>query len=743
MQVNQVISASRLFAVGALSLFISEGALAQAGSTALEDLPRPVMQAFKLSSAPQIDGAVQGDPAWEGVIPTGNFTAIQPVEGVPASQDTEVFIGYTDTALYIGVMMYDEAPETIIVADSRRDSELDQTDSFQVIIDGILDRQNGYVFGTNPAGIEYDAQVIKEGSTGNFGSGGGGFNLNWDGSWEVESRITEYGWSTEMEIPFTTLRYGSAEEQSWGINFQRNIRANNEIAFWAPLNRQRSIARVSEAGTVTGITPPPRRNLQILPYALTRWDRGGDLDGTIDDQEFGVDIKYSITPNLTLDATYNTDFAQVEVDDAVVNLDRFSIFLPEKRPFFLENAGQFTVGNARQVELFFSRRIGLRSGEPVPIEAGLRLSGKVTDRTNVGFLYMSDEGVDGVAPQNDFVVARVNQELPNRSSIGALVVSRNGDGSVSGDPSSDENQTYAIDGRWGIGDNLLLEAWAAKTDTPGLTGDDFAFSTKMIFDSAKWSSRLNWTEVREDFNPEVGFLQRDDYKRGEFFIMRRFRPEGPLLEIRPHISVNGFWDLDGFQETGFQHYDVHWEFKNGYRIDTGMNYLTDGLQEDFEIVDGVIVPAGRYTGAEAQIVGNTDLSKPLSFQMRTNIGKRFGGDRMVLRPTLFWRIGETFNSEFTVIYNDFDLPYAGGDFDVTLARARLSYSFTPRILLQAVLQYDTNSEVFSSNIRFSMLRTANSGLFVVYNEFDERGPGAPPTGRQFIIKYNYLFDVFK
>lgn len=712
-------------------------------NVAADQRPRPSVVATELADKPDLDGMVVGDFAWEGVTPTSGFTQIQPNEGRDATQKTEVFIGYTNTALYIGVMAYDDDPSTIIVADSRRDSSLDETDSFQIIIDGLLDRQNGYLFGTNPAGIQYDAQVIKEGSTGIFGSGGRGFNLNWDGSWNVEARITDDGWSAEFEIPFTTLRYGKGDEQNWGINFQRNIRNNNEIVFWAPLNRQRDISRVSEAGTVSGIRPPDSRNLQITPYVLASREEGGNIIGTDSDQEFGFDIKYSLTPSLTLDATYNTDFAQVEVDDAVVNLDRFSIFLPEKRPFFLENAGQFTVGTAQQVELFFSRRIGINSGAEVPIDWGVRLSGTVGTGTNLGFLYMSDEGVPGVAAQNDYVVARVNQELPNRSSIGAIIVSRDGDGSINGSPSDDQNQTYAVDGVWGIGDNMLLQGYFAKSDTPGLTDDDFAFSARMNYSSPVWSAWLVYTEVREDFNPEVGFLRRDDYRRGEAFIMRRFRPDGALLEVRPHILLSNYWDLDGFLETSFQHLDVHWEFKNGYRVDTGVNYLKDGLQEPFEIIDGVFVPAGTYSGFETQIRANTNRGAPLSFEFQSNIGKRFGGDRVVLAPSVNFRIGETFSTELTYVYNKFDLPIAGGDFDVALTRLRLSYSFTPQMLLQALIQYSDEQEVLSTNVRFSLLRTANSGLFVVYNEFDEQFPGAPPTGRNFIIKYNYLFDVFK
>jgi hypothetical protein len=731
----------------AAAVLLAAASLPALASTAIppEDRPRPEMQAFRLSQAPILDGLIADDAAWSGVEPTTGFTQVQPFEGQPATRETEVFIGYTETALYVAFIAYDDEPGTIIVSDSRRDSSLDQTDSFRVVIDGLLDRQNAYLFGTNPAGIEYDAQIVKEGSTGNFGSGGGGFNLNWDGSWNVEARITDAGWAGEMEIPFTTLRYGAGDEQAWGINFQRNIRSNNEIAYWAPLNRQRDINRVSEAGTVDGIAPPPRRNLQVTPYVLASGERGGSVEGTATNEEFGFDIKYSLTPSLTLDATYNTDFAQVEVDDAVINLDRFGIFLPEKRPFFLENAGQFTVGNPRQVELFFSRRIGLVDGEPIPIDGGLRLSGKVGARTNLGFLYMADEGLEGVAPQNEYVVARVNQELPNRSSIGVLYVGREGDGSVGTTPAGDENQTYAVDGRWGIGDNLLLEGWFARTETPGLDGDDIAFSGKANYDSERWSARLGWSEVREDFNPEVGFLQRDDYRRGEVFAMRRFRPDNlwGLLELRPHFSITNVWDLDGFLETSFQHFDNHWEFRNGYRVDTGANYQKDGLREPFEIIDGVIIEPGSYSGWEGQLRFNSDLSRPLNFQLGVNQGKKFGGDRTVLTPTLGFRVGETFTSELSIVYNSFDLPVANGNFDVTLARARLSYSFTPKILLQALIQYNEADDVLSTNLRFSVLRTANSGLFVVYNEFDERFAGAPPTGRELIVKYSYLFDVFR
>jgi hypothetical protein len=726
-----------------LILFVST-AFGQEGLP-LEAWPRPTMQAYRLDNAPTLDGDVRNDSAWRGVKPASDFIQVQPNEASPASKKTEVFIGFTSSSLWVGIVAYDDSPDTIIVAESRRDSSLDDTDSFRLIIDGQLDRQNGFLFGTNPAGMQYDAQVIKEGTNASFAGSGGGFDENWDGSWEVRSIVGDFGWSAEFEIPFTTLRYGSAERQSWGINFQRNIRRNNEVVYWAPLGRQYTISRLSRAGTVDGIELRMQRNLQITPYVLGTSKRGGDISGSRNDREAGVDVKYSLTPSLTLDATYNTDFAQVEVDDVVVNLDRFSIFLPEKRPFFLENAGQFSVGNAREVELFFSRRIGIVDGEQIPIEGGLRLSGKVGPSTNIGLLYMADDGLEGVVSPNDYLVGRISHEMGNRSSIGALVVSREGEGSVAVASSDDHNRTYAIDGRVGIGENLRLEAWAAKTSTPGLERDDDAFAVKADYSSSKWTSRFNYTEIAEDFNPEVGFLRRESYRRAEFALMRRIRPgaDAALLEIRPHITYRDYWDLDGFLETGFRHNDIHWEFKNGYQFSTGYNYLKDGLVEPFEIVAGVFIPAGSYSGGEAELAFHTNQAAPLSLAIESNIGKRFGGDRVLVTPTLRYRAGESFNAELAFEHSDFDLPVPGGDFSVLLSRLRLSYSFSPKMSFQAIVQYEDETDTISTNVRFSLLRTARSGLYLVYNGFDERLPGTPPSQREFAVKYNYVFDVFR
>lgn len=701
--------------------------------------------AHALPTAPIIDGQVAGDPAWQNLAPATNFTQVRPFEGKAASQATHVRVGFTEDALYISVICFDENPDGIVTADSRRDSDLDDVDSFRFILDVFHDRQNGLVFGTTPSSLEYDGQVTNEGS-GGFSTSGGAFNLNWDTTWTVKSRLHDKGWSAEFAIPFKSLRYGPTDVQTWGINFQRNIRRNNEVVYWAPLSRQFNLFRVSSAGELSGLEPPSQRNLKVTPYVLGVARRGGDLaPGTHYEEEIGFDAKWSVTPSLTLDATYNTDFAQVEVDEIQVNLDRFSVFFPEKRPFFLENAGQFNVGSPQEVELFFSRRIGVgTAGIQQPIDGGLRLSGKLGDATNVGLLHMRSEGVDGFAAQNDYSVARIRQELPNRSSIGAIFVNRDGDGSRSGDADTDYNRTYGIDGKWGIGDKIDLRGYVAQTETPGRRGDDKAYRLSGGYNSAAWSHTAGFTKVGEDFNPEVGFLRRSNYEKADFFSLRRYRPKDflGLHELRPHIAYRGFWNDEGFYETGFLHVDNHWEWRNGLEVHTGMNFTHEGVQTAFEINEDTFVLPGDYDNDEVQIVFDTDQGQALSLRSRYTRGGFFGGDREAVAATVNFRFGDKFSSALTWNFNDIDLPVNNGQFEVNVGRLRLSYSFTPKVSLQALVQYDDRNNLVATNFRFSWLQSANAGLYLVYNELDDDSIVGPmEKRREFTLKYSRIIDL--
>ncbi len=731
----------------ALVLIASLAAPTTAGSAPVATPPSEPPQALagRASDAPAIDGDVLGDPAWAGVEPLTDFWQTTPDAGNPASQHTEVRILYSDTMLYFGIICFDDDPSGIIVNESRRDSPLVDTDSFQIVLDTYLDRQNGFVFGTNPTGLEYDGQVTNEGEGGRgLGSSLGGLNLNWNGAWTVQTLTGDFGWSAEFAIPFSTLRYDRNATRAWGMNFQRNIRRRNEQAFWSPLPRQFNLLRLSQAGTLGGLEPPRQRNLQILPYVRGDTTEVPELGlERTTDGDVGGDLKWSVTPALTLDATVNTDFAQVEADEQQINLDRFNLFYPEKRPFFLENAGFFTMGSPGEVEMFFSRRIGIGpEGGVVPILAGGRLSGKAGG-FNVGVLNMQTRAVHDVVPGNNFTVARVSRELPNRSRIGAIFVNRAATGQevVAGV----NNQTYGADAKWGIGRYSSIEGYVAKTSTPGLSGRDFAFNVSAEHDTPTWLLSAGYREVGESFNPTVGFLRRRDYRRPSALVMYRWRPDDllGLLELRPHANYTGYWRPDGFHESGKLHVDNHWEWRSGWELHTGINFTQEGVLEPFEIYPGVFVPGGSYDHSEAQIVGRTNQGAPISLETRVIAGGFFGGSRASVTAELRGRIGDAFNAYVDYEHNDVNLPT--GNFVTNLVRMRFSYSFTTNTYVQALVQYNDVIDNWSTNLRFGWLQAANSGFYIVYNEnrdprpFDQGGVGL--RGRSLIVKYSHTFDL--
>ena len=746
-------STLRLAVLCFLSPIFAAAAIAQPANSTSSAAAANVATAARATEAPTLDGDVLGDPAWANAAPISGFTQEQPNEGQPVSERTEVRVLFTNDTLYIGAVMYDSDPSGIIVSDARRDAPLDDTDSFQMIVDTYRDRQNGFVFGTNPAGIEYDGQVTNEGQGGGglgFGSmqsggSGSGFNINWDAAWTVRAKTGEHGWSAEFAIPFRTLRYPSSESQTWGINFQRNIRRKNERAYWAPIPRQFNLYRLSLAGSITGVQTPPLRNFRITPYALgsafTSGVRPVDADM---DYDVGADVKYSLTPSLTLDATVNTDFAQVEVDDQQVNLDRFTLFFPEKRPFFLENAGFFSVGNPGEVDLFFSRRIGIGdAGQSIPIMGGGRVSGKA-GKFNVGLLNMQTSDYNDTVASTNFSVARVSRDLPNRSSIGAIFTNRQETGEFAIDDG--HGRTYGLDGKIGIGQTTVISGFLARTDTPDVDTGEHAYNIRSQTNRPQWDFNIGYQEVGDQFNPAVGFLSRRGYRKPDVFLMTRFRPENDfnIQELRPHTSFRGFWGLDGFQETGFWHIDSHWQFRDSTEIHTGMNVTREGVRTPFEIYPGVFVPPGTYDHAEAQLVAMSNQGAPFSVSMRATIGGFFGGDRIALNPTIRFRAGDALTTEINYSRNDINLPW--GEFVTNLVRTRVSYSFSPRIFTQALIQYNDRADLWSMNFRFGWLQAANTGLFVVYT--DTRGlydlfDRPERTDRSFTVKYSYMLDLFR
>ena len=732
----------------------------------------PTFTAGKLdpsAEGPTIDGRVN-DAAWQGVQPYTNFTQQDPNEGEPASEKTEVRILVGKGTIYIGIIAFDSDPSKIIVSQARRDASLNDTDSVVMVFDTFNDTQNAFVFGTNPLGIEYDGQVAREGQTSGVQVGGGGggnssgtarggisaFNPNWDGDWTVKSQITERGWEAELAIPLKTLRYQTGENQTWGFNLLRNIRHKNEQVYLAPIPRGFDIYRVSLAAKMTGLDLPTRRDIKIIPYALGSLNKDYAVAGEnlTKNADFGVDLKWGIRPNLTLDATYNTDFAQVEADEEQVNLTRFDLFFPEKRPFFLENASTFQFGNPQQIDLFFSRRIGLSpTALPIDIRGGARLSGKVAG-WNVGILNIQADDVENIAgdtigPANNFSVVRLQREV-GRSSYGAVFVSRVGFGEAK--IQDDWNRAYGFDLNYQMTTNQRFSAFIARTDTPttrtsGPRGSDYSGRGFYNFTNQLWQVSTGYSQVGEDFNPEVGFLPRRGYRRPEFRAF--FQPQPKrwpwIRRFSPHVNYTSFYGFDDqLQSSNYHIHAFEIQPRQGGRFGWFFDYLQDVPTAPFTVFnrDGqrVVIPAGKYGWGQHGFEYFHNPASRVTATIRVRIGDYYDGDFKSVELNSDYRITPKATASIGWTRQDIDLP--GGSFVNNLVPIKANLSFTTSINLSALLQYNGQVGQFSSNVRFAWLNRSGTGLFVVYN--DRRDTLSSTTletlGRSFVVKYTRLVD---
>jgi len=718
-------------AIVAVSVSPAAGQIPASSPMPLNTPSRLVASAVKVDAELTIDGVLD-ESTWMNASPLGQFIQAEPFTGMPGSERTEVRLLYDNDAIYVGVMLYDRDPSLIVTTDTRRDAGLDSMDSFQIIFDTFHDQQNGFVFGTNVAGIQYDAQVRDQGDPA----------TSWDGSWDVRTSMVPDGWSAEFRIPLRTLRYGPAP-QTWGVNFFRNIQRTRERTYWSPLERVYDLGRLTSAGELRGLHLETPRNFKLLPYVVGSADRNfapsalTDLDG-----DLGIDAKFGLTPSLNLDLTVNTDFAQVEVDTQQINLSRFNLRFPEKRPFFLENSGLFTIGKDDELDLFFSRRIGLdENGVLVPITAGGRLTGKVAG-LNVGVLNMQTDDTPTVSA-NNFSVMRVSRELPNRSGIGAMFVNRSATGELSG--SDNWNRTWGADGRLGLGEYFTMAGFAARTETPGLTGRDYAYNIDSEYSDSRHRVGFEYGRTGEDFNPEVGFLENEDgYRRMFFRVQETMRQQKirdwGFREWQPHATYTRYDYLDGGLSNADLHVDNHWDWENGYRVDTALNGNWEGFRVPFEIYPGVIVPVGEHGGLFFRMRGNTDARKWISAEMEWEVGRFLTGHQNSPEVEVVLRDGGRLTVDTTWAHRAIDLPE--GSFRTNLGNMRVTYNFTPSVFIQGLIQYNDRTDRWSSNLRFHLLETAGTGLFVVYNDTESLN-GLGPINRAFMVKYIRQFDLLR
>ncbi len=701
-------------------------------------IERPSFNVTYITDSPNIDGDVINDFIWKNITDIGPMTQSKPSFGMLSSENTDIKVAFNNTTMFVGVVCYDSNPKALVVSDSRRDANLDADDSFLFIIDTYNDQQNGFLFGTNSAGVEYDAQIDNEGvgnRTAQRQQGGviGGTNLNWDAAWEVKTEVGDYGWSAEFAIPLNSIRFNQGQNKTWGINFQRNIIKSNEISFWAPLplGFNFNIKRVSLAGKMDGLSIKKPGNLKFLPYTLIQFTNNEKVENFSSNIDIGADMKYSITPSLTLDLTYNTDFAQAEVDNQQVNLDRFNLFYPEKRSFFLENAGLFSVGSPGEIDLFFSRKIGIsETGSVVPIKGGGRLSGKVGN-TNIGVLSMStDEILDSNIKKNNFYITRVNHNFTNsRSSLGAAFIGKSQPGEEY------NNNVFAIDGVWGIGKKAKVSGFISKSSTPGINSNDHAFKINANYDWNRWNILAQYSEVGEGFNPEVGYLERSSFKKPQYLIFRTVRvsQDRKLLEYRPHISGRYYFDTSGNIVTTYTHIDTHWVWKNGLEIHTGYNIRKEWVDEPFLISD-LDIQNGEYNNSEVQLVFMTNNNHKVSFNTRTTIGGYFGGSKLSNNASLNFREGDKFSS--TLGINSNNIKRDDDKLNAIISSLRMTYAFNPRMFIQCLIQHNSLLDLISVNTRFGVLRDANTGLFIVLNIIKDD----ILNSQQLTLKYTHSFD---
>jgi hypothetical protein len=698
-----------------------------AGTLSAQQQPR--VSAGRVGEPILIDGNLD-DPAWALAAPAQDFIQTEPRQGEPASERTEVRFLYDQENLYVGAHLFDSAgPAGLVVNDVTRDFESGDSDYFNVLLDTFNDNRNGFMFGTNPHGAKRDGQLGGDGAYPNF---------DWDGIWHVKVRITESGWQVEMAIPFKTLRFGEAPSQVWGLNFMRRIRRKNELVHWSPIPRPYIISRVSLAGELDGLEGVERgSNLYLKPYLslplLRRQDDDVDLQ-----PEAGLDVKYGLGGSLTLDLTVNTDFAQVEADEQQINLTRFSLFFPEKREFFLENASIFEFGRSlqgfgsfrRDLIPFFSRRIGISEGQLVPILGGGRLTGRA-GRYTLGILSLQADAIVE-EPTTNFSVVRVRRDILRNSDVGGIFVNKQAAG-------GDFNRTFGADLNLNFLSKLDFTTFILKTETPGVEGKDTAADFGVRWNDRRMDIQGEFLSIGENFNAEVGFVPRRGFRKSRSNFTWRIRPEKRLSqvrEIRPQANIAYFTDQENVLETRNSQLGLAFQLHDGSTIFLAYEDRFERLDEPFFIRPEQSIPVGDYPYSGWSFFFSSDKSRTVGGEIRVNTGEFFDGEKTSVRGELVLQPNYRFNAELSWNHDKVSLP--SGDFDTDLVAARLSYSFNTATFLNALIQYDSTLHEISSNIRFNFIYKPLSDFFLVYNE--RRASTGEVRERALIAKLTYILE---
>ncbi len=696
------------------------------GAVELEALP------MSAEATIQLDGRLD-EPVWQDATPITDFTQQNPVEGGEPSERTEIRVVFDEDHLYIGAILYDD-PAGILAYQRQRDASLGTDDRFMWILDTFLDGRTGYFFEINPAGLMGDGILTGGGGRGGGGGGFGGGGKAWDGIWEARTAQRPDGWSAEIRIPFRTLNF-NPELDSWGINFQRTIRRRNEEILWRGHRRNEGLFRPVYAGRLTGLRNLSQGlGLEARPSAVASWRNVPDnADPTTFPRDVSLDVNYSVTSSLRASASVNTDFAEVESDQRRVNLTRFPQRFPERRDFFLEGSGVFTFAPRSGPSPFFSRRIGLRSGEPIPIQYGTRLTGQA-GRYELGFYQIgtsshsylpSGEDAKVFIPRESFTVGRVRRSILEQSTIGAIYTRRSAAADASGHAPA-VGHTLGFDlqlnTRRFLGDNRAeMEAFLVWNSNPdptverslgALTARGFRFN----FPNDVWQAHLSYREFGEDYRPAIGFVSRNGFRRVEPRIGWAPRPAGIdwIRQIEFAVQFRNLTQIDtGVLEEREWRLDIlDVDFESGDNFEVGATRTLEYLDNGYEVSDGIDILPGEYTTWEWSVRGRTASRRRVSGGGSVSRGGFWDGDRTRydLRASFRPNPGVSVSANFE--HNAVTLPR--GNFDAHLYEIEGEWNPSQWVSLTSQVQYDNDSDIVGLFARLRWIVRPGNDVFLVY-----------------------------
>ena len=713
-------------------------------------------QATRVEDPPKLDGALD-DPLWQKATPISNFLQREPFEGQPPTERTEVRVLYTKRAVYFGIKCFDSQSKGIVATELRRDVPQELDDYLEIIIDSSHHRRNAYVFQINPLGTQRDALITEEQRTEQSQGDG---DSGWDGIWTSEARITKEGWIATVGIPFSTLNFMQSRDVIWGINFKRFIRRKNEEDMWSGWRRAYGAARISQAGELHGISEISSGRLFIVkPYGLIGFSHfpsntagTGFTPGTSALHTGGVDVKLGLRSNLVANFTANTDFADADVDTQKFNLTPYKLFFPEKRQFFLENAGvfDFSIGGDSDL-LFFSRQIGIDpiTGEEVPINGGAKVTGSLGN-FELGLMDV-DTRSSGPNPYANYAVARAKRSLWGGSYVGVMGIDKR-----SGNPFDSFNQTAGADTRLVFFRNLVVHGFATQTRSPMFSSGQTDVGASLNFQSDWLELIASRRKIGPNFNPEVGFIERADCICDYLDPTFKLRPK--LRGIR-EIQFEGFIfhapDTKHVLQTQEWQTTFRAEFNNGsYTDDDIVDVFTQRLIEPFNIYKNVFIPVGEYHWTRHQLTYGSPQDRKLTASFFERFGTYYNGHLNEARVRAMYRASERLSFSFAEQWNRFRLgvvtdasgmvlPSSAANFSVVFGSFQTNYSFSRFLTLSTLLQMDTaNNQGASANIRLRWNYRPDSDLFVIYTagqRFASLVAANPPQfyENRFAIKVTY------